>query len=494
MKSYPVVVSCDWFSFSCSCEGGLLPEPDTEYSDSVSTSHFRMFPGVEKHPYYESSCVAREGNAPIAHLFFRCKRKENEYSCQVKVDNSRLYFARWGESLMALIRALKWHICFVNRIDVCADFNYFANGRTPLQFARDYLSLPTKSRCSFIRHSSNKLRAVVTRSLHNLNYETLSWGSRDSAVQVNLYNKSIELTDHADKPWIRQRWIEGGLLHGDVGNGKKMSVWRVEFSIKPVQLMLIEKDSKSPIGSLNLNHVYTPAALIETWNLLHPRYFCFHELSLAAHNNPMVRVRDLPLVTLFREEDCVKYAVKGVQYFRKSGRTERLLLKVLSSQFEEDTLTSEERISVRHVESLLRERFLMANARASRNNIAQDVIDDYLKTCFHTYQEQPEDAPAFAQKDLSRRARLWVRMLQSSHDPDLQEFLAQFEKLDSIIGTADYERLQRAADYVVGSALETMDCLSPNPQNTPSKTEYVCPPWIDGDPFSKPSSCDFCPF
>lgn len=492
-KNYPVVVSCDWFSYSCSCQGGFIPKGDEVYSDHCTAAHFSFEATKEKHPYYEDSFLVHEGKAPVAIIFFHCKRAGQQFSCQVKVENSRLYYARWHESLQALIRALRWRILFVNRVDICADFNYFANGRTPLSFARDYLSQPTKNRPSFIRHSSNKVRSVCTRTLRSLNFETLSWGTRDSAVQVNLYNKSLELKEKSDKPWIRQRWMEAGLLHGEV-NGKQMSVWRVEFSINPTALMLIAKKSNQPLGTIDLNNVYTPAALIETWNVLHPRYFAFHFLTKDAQKNPDTRVRDLPLVELFSASDCVNYRVKGVQYFRKSGRTEKLLLKTLTAALDEGELTAPEKDAFKRVVQMLEARYMQKEVTAVDDNTAADIIENHITgTC-----------AALGSPVSSRSSKMWVRMLQSVHDGDMQEFFEKFrewsnyradmwqrliterglphevfvdemERLEALSGTEAYEKVKRAADFVVGSFLDQNDCLTPFPPYTPATPADVCP-------------------
>lgn len=487
MKNYPVVISCDWFAYSCSCEGGRIPVLGDSIQDTITTAVFTLCEGTERHPFYESSFIAREGRAPIAHIFYGCKRADNRYSCQIKVDNSRLYYAHWGESLQALIRALHWRIMLCNRIDICADFNFFANGRSPLQFCQDYLSKPTASRPSFIRHSSNKLRAVVTRTLHNLNYETLSWGTRDSAVQVNLYNKSLELIDHADKPWIRQRWIENGLIH-DPKAGKY--VWRVEFSINPSSLYIREKHSASPIGLLNLNHVYTPAALIETWNMLHPRYFTFHVLSKEDAERRDVRVRDLPICTLFNTSSMVKYEVRGLQYFRKSNRTDRLLLKRLEEQLGGDELTADEKVSVQHVLDMIRARIGQTAIGAERDNLANNVIDDYLVGCFRAIQQADTASPASQLKEWKRKARMYTRMLIGAHDSEVERYFDAFRQLEELAGTDAFEQCLRYANYVAGGAMpdevisdfvdeeiyrEAHDCQSPYPQNTPSQTEDYQP-------------------
>lgn len=451
MKSYPYAVSCDWFSYSCSCEGSKPLALDQEFTDPVSGKHFYLAETPEHHPYYEQSYLCKCGTAPLAHLFCRCKRPDNPWSCQVKVDNSRLYYARWAEDLASMLRAIGWRVMFVNRIDICCDFNYFANGRSPLSFAQDYLSRPTKSRPSYIRHSSNKLRAVVTRTLHSINYHTLSWGTRDSVVQTNLYDKSLELLEHADKPWIRQRWTEAGLLHGRYG-GRDYHVWRVEFSINPTALMVRDKHSGDPVGQLNINNVYTPAALMETWQMLHPRYFTFHALSAEAASRPDVRVRDLPIITLFDRDDAVRYAVKGVQYYRKSTRTDRLLLRRLDEQMQDDNLTSDERQAVNKVRTMLYNLMQLHAADADQANLPGDVLDDYMADCFRAV-SHTDQCDRTQQHSYTRRARLWSRILRGSHDRDLEQFVDALRQLEQLSGTEAMEQCLRFANYCAGSAM-----------------------------------------
>lgn len=452
MKNYPVVISCDWFAYSCSNQGGHDVNLHDTFHDPISAATFTIDATTEHHPFYESAFLAREGNAPVAHIFTNCKRGDQPFSCQIKVDNSRLYFARWAESVTALIRALRWRVVYVNRIDICADFNYFANGRLPLLFAQDYLSRPSKNRPSFIRHSSNKLRAVVTRTLHDLNYETLSWGTRDSAVQVNLYNKSLELREKTDKPWIRKRWIEAGLLH-DSNGAEKLPVWRVEFSINPAALMVKKKSSQEVVGSLNINHVATPAALIETWSLLHPRYFTFHFLTAEAARNPKVRVRDLPVVDLFQRSDLVPYEVKNVRYFRKSTRTDRLLLKRLQTQLEDVQLDAGEKQAFRMVVSKLNDVLQLRETEVLKDNLTSDVLDDYLMSCFVQHCPPDYSAVHTQLKEWKRRARMWTRMLQCTRDEDLEKFADALRQLEELSGTDAFEQCLKYANYVAGGLM-----------------------------------------
>jgi len=472
MKSYPFIVSCDWFAYSCTCEASQQPHVCDEI---VHTSEVRLLdnggaqiqsfarrspelnqrltaPGCphtfiikespEHHPYYESSACAYVGKAPLAHLFYRCKRADQPFSCQVKVDNSRLYYYGWDEQLWYLIQALGWKISHVNRIDVCVDFNLMAGGRVPLRFVQDYLSEPTAQRPSFIRHSSNKARAVLTRRVSCIDYHTLSWGTRDSAVQVNLYNKSLELQEKTFKPWIVERWNAGGLHHDPAGTltGKPWNVWRLEFSINPSAVCLRKKPNANLhfdddlVREIGIHDVATPEMLLQTFRILLPAYFTFHVLTKEAQQAGR-RVKDLPTIQLFNvglmddEGDAVMYKPACVRYFKKSTRTDRLLLNRLLDNYESADLNVNERAAFQVVIDKLIEFYNEKRDVLQRVNLADDVLDEFLRESFGAGKKKTMPAV----QSVKRKASRWVRMLRGVHSRDIlcfEEALAQLETLE----------------------------------------------------------------
>lgn len=451
-RLYPYVVSCDWFSYACSCEGGHVPNVGDEFRDPCGTSKFRIEAGSESHPFYESCAKVMEGTAPVAHLFFRCKRADNPMSCQIKMDNSRLYYPKWGDSLQSLVRALGWRVMRIARVDVCCDFNYFTNGRLPLLFVKDYLSEPTASRCSFVRHSSNRFRVHGVRFLNDIRFETISWGTRDSAVQTNLYNKSLELIDHADKPWIRQRWTEAGLLHGEIG-GKVHHVWRVEFSIDPSAIFLRPKQPRDPVRDLSLADVCTPAALAETFQMLHPRYFRFHELSKRAANTPSIRVRDLPDVPLFERSDCQLFEVRGLRYYRKTTKGDYLLLSKLSKVVEEVPMTESERLQFMTFYNRIAATITAKSETVERDGQQYDVVNAWLRDCFTSHVDMDRLAPVSSDKALRRSTERWVRMLKGVRDDSLERLMDAMRMMEEMMGTDVFETCVQAANYVAGGFL-----------------------------------------
>lgn len=356
MKTYPFVLSCDWFAYSCkstwahfvnlskdSKDGDFLFRPIVDESGnkrfierrvgdviSYNRYEFRVCESAERHMNYQCAVRITYNGIDICHFFYGEKRNQHSTNCIAKVCNSLLYRAGWAQLFLDCLRACGWRIVSVNRLDLCCDFNEFVEGRSPRWFVHDYLSKPTKSRPSFIRRGSNKWRAVGERSLANNAIDTLSWGTRDSPVQVNLYNKSKELEEVHSKPWIIEKWQQNGLKHGQQADGSLAYVWRVEFSLNPSAIAFRSKDRKE-IKDFGISMVENQSSLLELFRILLPRYFQFYFIPW---KDCPKHVKDLQPVTLFNLDHASNFVPMTLNRTISTGRTERLLSKRLRTIME----------------------------------------------------------------------------------------------------------------------------------------------------------------
>lgn len=448
MKQNKFIVSCDWFAYSCLCSHTW------PVMGSTLTYHARTFEIVgtnEHHPFFHESALVREGSNEIAIIFFRCKRFEMSLreSCQIKVVNSRLYFANWHTDLLDVIHALQWRVHHINRVDICADCNEFANGRLPLLFVQDYMSAATKGRSTYIRCGSNKFRAFGTKSLDGLTFETLSWGTRDAPIQVNLYNKSIELQGK-DKPWIRNRWELGGLKHGKDEKGITHYVWRAEISITPSQITWIDKKLKEKgkkvkqvcdkVSELSITDFCSSAALLQTWFLLIPSYFCFKEQSFDAYMK-RTSMRSLPVITMYHAADFdtaslpLRSAV-GLKYLRKTTRHERQLFDFLVKLRSELQLDANEQEAWTKVQTKLTTILQMPC-----ENVADDAITQFLISCFKDFGHK--DAPLY-----TREAKRIVQMLRGAKDETMLAWMRAVQSYEEMIGDSIFEEMLKHANDI----------------------------------------------
>ena len=445
-KSYPYVLSCDWFAYSCLCnwsqaQGFFSKKPENpgknengfpDYTSShfdylfkevlregvnawvekrvgdvISYRHyeFRVCESLERHVNFACAVRIVYNGIDVCHLFYAEKRNPASERCIAKVANSLLYTKNWAAMFTDCLRALGWRWVGVNRVDLCCDFNYFANGRLPSLFVQDYLHQPTKNRPSFLRRGSNKWRANGERSISSNMIDTLSWGSRDSPVQVNLYNKTKELQQVHNKPWIVAKWNENGLRSGLDNTGVNHFVWRVEFSINPSSLAFRAKDH-SGVFDVSLDSVATQGGLADLFATLLPRYFHFYYLP--ASNCPK-RVRDLSPVVLFDNVDESAKVPMTLNRCVNSGRTERLLSKRLRQLLQGQVLTEEQ---FGHVQETMRVFDDLAALKATKDWVpTEDVLYHMLVglRTWHITQKPYKLTAEGVQRQARRLARLIMR-------------------------------------------------------------------------------------
>lgn len=363
MKNNVYCVSCDWLEMAGTLPWVLdetaMPQslsaqntPSEARRDAISPIYrdptddvfeadglrFRCIESAQVSPAYRLAHALTWRGSVVCHIFWLPRQAcVSPRSAHLKIDNQALYCSEWPRLLKSIWRAIGFSFTRLSRVDICADFEFFANGRLPLRFVQDYLSKPSASRPSFIRKSSNKFRAFGEKTTLSVLYSTLSWGSRDSAVQVNLYNKTIELQQHADKPWIRDKWRSVG-LPGDFEKGHY--VWRVEFSLN-CSTKFIRDGKFDAVREVLLSDVESQGRLDDMFSALLPQFFAFKYLTKKDVNQHR-RVKDLQDVVLFAEVDRAPFVFRSFVSGRKSsGRFERLMIRRLTEFLQGDGNLSE---------------------------------------------------------------------------------------------------------------------------------------------------------
>lgn len=321
------VCSIDWCQYSCEfCRpvcldiGAVFVGSRPLHNDPAP--RYTVVADTNFSPQYACSVALAWRGVQVAHVFFRPKQSTIASNrCIVKADNRLLYMRDWSAVFLDILRVLGAEIVALSRLDVCCDFNLFANGLHPREFIRRYLSPPELDVPSYIRHASNKFRAFGQKNVSKdgldavADFQTLSFGSRDSAVQTNLYCKSEELRAK-DKPWIRALWFDAGLNPKDV--------WRVEFSLnsRGVCVML---GGSTIIRELSIEPLSVESYVSDVFMSLARYYFAFHEWFAGDTR----KLRSLPLAVLFDAPSKVDVRPRSINRNKQSGRTERLVYNYL---------------------------------------------------------------------------------------------------------------------------------------------------------------------
>ena len=294
MKTPRVAYSIDWLQLSCEVPAGLPPAWDEQVSpQSDRSGNHRFYVLSESAQYIRGYDFQREvkcNGYVVAHIACVPRTKHLPYTAgAIKLENSALYVADWYFILTDILATLRWSPRRITRLDLCADFNYFMGGLLPSTFLRNYIR---KNDASYIRIGSNKFCVYGLKDMHSTSFESIRWGSRQNGVSVYMYNKTRELTQVKNKPYIRELWKRTQL-------SSTLDVWRVEISITSQGLGL-KSASDSLLHTLFVDDFDHPEAARDFFKVYAAKYFRFLRTNRSA-----ARKRDLKEVTLLDlQTDC----------------------------------------------------------------------------------------------------------------------------------------------------------------------------------------------
>lgn len=153
--------------------------------------------------------------------------------CHIRLCNRTCYFDNAAELLDTFLREHGYYDVRISRIDLCLDFSRFDFGDNPSSFIRRYF------RHKYAKINQGRITSHGEDKWLGQEWNSLSWGSKTSAVTTKMYDKTMELydpkTDTFAKPYIREAWFHCGLIDNIQRvtlNGQSVTIWRVEFSLR----------------------------------------------------------------------------------------------------------------------------------------------------------------------------------------------------------------------------------------------------------------------
>lgn len=327
MKRDIFIYSVDWLQYYCHQDSN--PKLDQEFHGLQANaqgyvSTYKIAQAKEFSPIYtEHYCVVLR-DRPMLHIHYAPRMSAlNTRSASVKVENSLLYSPDWCFYLHDILAALRWSIQNITRVDICCDFNTFHHGRDPERFAADYLRTATKKHPSYLRVGKDKWYAVGAKYVSENKVDYLRWGTRESEVCTYLYNKSKELREKHNKPWIAREWKAAGL---DV-----TKVWRVEFSInsKGVNLFDLQESLYKPLFATDLD---TQEAIESIFQVYAAKFFHFKVCAAGDKR----KKANLPDIDLFPPQGEPRLKHRSVCREVSSGKTEKVLMNKLQALLDSD--------------------------------------------------------------------------------------------------------------------------------------------------------------
>lgn len=374
MKTPLSYYSIDWLQIYCLCTLSQAGEPSIP--DSLISPHpdrngyhreYKLVAASEYTHGYTWHRSVMWKDYTVAHIS-ACpsSRLHNQRGCSIKLHNAILYLYDWYFVLLDILDTLHWQAQNITRLDICCDVNYFLGGLLPSTFIRNYIS----KKNSYIRvgRKANDWALFGQKDINSNTLNSIRWGSRQSGVSVYLYNKSKELADQKDKPYIRYCWKEAGL------NTAK-DVWRTEISITS-QGCGLKDISSSMLHTLFVDDLTSSEAVKTIFQSYAKKYFHFKRIIPGRLKKDMP---DLPLLSL---ENATVWRPVSLQEKRGSGRTEKMVFNRLTELREflmaQDTHFDKVE-QINHVDKVLEYYSEMAGMKKTSSSIEKSTTDTIRK-------------------------------------------------------------------------------------------------------------------
>lgn len=222
----------------------------------------------------------------------------------VKVANFVLYRADKFDIIENGLKDIGFKVKGFSRLDLCLDFNYFANGYDGHTLISQFI------KSKLLRNGRGKFSVQGVQKFE-CNFEYLKFGGSNSEVKAYLYNKTKEMQDVKDKPYIREQWEKAGLK-------QDVPVYRLEFSMNSDAVKNLQNQNTGN-AILSVNAIKNTANLSDVYYCLYDRFFDFRKNNGTKNKSRMERVE-----LIKREEIQVFYNAK--KYSRESGRMEKILM------------------------------------------------------------------------------------------------------------------------------------------------------------------------
>lgn len=138
----------------------------------------------------------------------------NARTTLVKLENRVLYSQIYIRMIYAIQQAFCLQYKGITRLDICYDCNKLHGGRNVERFIKDYITVNSGEVGHIVRKGSARFQLHGTRKQTAASkYNSISWGSPKSKIRCYCYDKTLELAEVKDKPWIRKMWHDNGLLY-----------------------------------------------------------------------------------------------------------------------------------------------------------------------------------------------------------------------------------------------------------------------------------------
>lgn len=405
-------ISLDWMQYYCEKSTNEIPKAfaTTKGSYKVEKQSYStnlwLDVYVIKHREREFAtlcCTPRNSGMP-------------ERGCTLKLANRVLYSHEWLIESKLIMAELGLRYKGITRVDVAYDCNVLADGRSVPEFLMQYFSHAPYCEGHIIRSGSRKVTINATRSNKgSVEISAMRWGSKGSDIGAYAYNKSLELREVKDKPWIRETWEKAGLIdafnekewsdlsekekerkinQGDVQQFIETPVWRFEISIKGHGKDLLNLDT-GELFRLDLSYFETQNAVENLFYTYAAKVFDFRM------STGQTTIRNYPQLKIFEISEDVTERPVSISMFADTGRTEKMIVNRLEALHDiYSDISSVDRASMESILRFIREisgtKIRIAKMKektqylqcVAAHKSTSTVIDEYLEFVEYSRQQR----------------------------------------------------------------------------------------------------------
>lgn len=237
----------------------------------------------------------------------------------VKIHNRFLYSQNYIKLLYNICDTFKLSIKGLTRLDICYDCNSFHGGLKPHKFIKEFVTAEFDSPRYIYKVGAKQFRVYGGKSVSSATkFSGIEFGSGKSSKRCYIYDKTRELAEVKDKPWIRQYWQENGLI-----SDEKTHVYRAEISIKCDGMDLLNM-STGELFKLSPEYLRSQPSIEKLFHFYAARMFRFHR------KGKHTRVRDYDRIELFENSPIITCKPKKICVNADTGRTEKICVSTLS--------------------------------------------------------------------------------------------------------------------------------------------------------------------
>lgn len=329
----------------------------------------------------------------------------HEKATIVKIENQVLYTSQYMHIAYELIKAFNLHYKGITRLDICLDCQELAGGQEIQAFLRNTIALDVQEE-GYI-YNVGRAHSTYNMQLTNKTGNRITgvkWGSPRSAIHCYCYDKTLELIEVKDKPWIRDMWQRNGIdyqynddeLYAMSAKQKermvkrigladyvKKPVWRWEISIKADGKNLLDLET-GEMFTLGLDDLENSKIIENLFFAYAARCFRF------VQNTGQKNERNFTPVKIFDYSGNTTVRPIYWRYMKDTGRSEKICfnklakLKDLIPESEEDLnyhvhQTMQYIAQIANVKSQLYSTKKYLDARKSERSYKMMLLSDSLR-------------------------------------------------------------------------------------------------------------------